>query len=117
MCMNWEDLHIDEMTDVIRMAFESGEISKERQLKVCDKLERMDRLDAFEDSDIFTIIEDTREALLTVDERIVSFKCHFEEAVSDYAKESAAVELWDYLIDHDRYAEAVSVVAYHSHEP
>ena len=106
--MDWEDLHIDEMTDVIRMAFDSGEISKERQLKVCDKLEQMDRLDAFEDSDIFTIIEDTREALLTVDERIVSFKCHFEEAVSDYAKESAAVELWDYLIDHDRFAEAVA---------
>ena len=106
--MDWEDLHIDEMTDVIRMAFESGEISKERQLKVCDKLEQMDRLDAFEDSDIFTIIEETRESLLTVNERIHIYKCHFEEAVSDYAKESAAVELWDYLIDHDRNAEAVA---------
>lgn len=106
--MDWEDLHIDEMTNIIRMVFVSGEISKERQLIVCDKLEQMDRLDAFEDSDIYTIIEETREALLTVDERVVSFKCHFEEAVSDYAKESAAVELWDYLIDHDRNVEAVA---------
>ena len=106
--MDWGDLHIDEMTDIIRMAFDSGEIPKERQLKVCDKLEQMDRLDAFEDSDFYTIIEDTRESLLTVDERIDIYKCHFEEAVSDYAKESAAVELWDYLIDHDRNAEAVA---------
>ena len=106
--MDREDLHIDEMTDIIRMVFDSGEISKERQLKVCDKLEQMVLLDAFDDSDIFTIIEETREALLTVDERIVSFKRHFEEAVSDYAKESAAVELWDYLIEHDRNAEAVA---------
>ncbi len=106
--MDWEDLHTDEMTDVIRMAFASGEISKERQLKVCEKLEKMDRMDAFEDTDICTIIEETREALLTVDERIVSFKCHFERAVGDYTKESAAVELWDYLIGHNRDAEAVA---------
>ena len=106
--MDWEDLHVDEMTDIIRMVFDSGEVSKERQLKVCDKLEQMDRLDAFEDSDFYTIIEDTRESLLTVEERIHIYKCHFEEAVSDYAKESAAVELWDYLIDHNRNAEAVA---------
>ncbi len=105
--MDWEDLHIDEMIDVIRMTFASGKISKERQLQVCEKLERMGRMDAFEDTDIYTIIEETHEALLSVDERIFNFKCHFEKAVSDYAKESASVALWDYLIDHDRNAEAV----------
>ena len=106
--MDWEDLHVDEMTDIIRMVFDSGEVSKERQLKVCDKLEQMDRLDAFEDSDFYTIIEDTRESLLTVEERIDIYRCSFEEAISDYGKESAAVELWDYLIDHNRNAEAVA---------
>ena len=106
--MDCDDLHIDEMTEIIRMVFASGEIPKEQQLKVCDKLEHMERMDAFEDADFYTIIEETREALLTVDERIISFKCHFEKAVSDYAKESAAEELWDYLIAHNRNAEAVT---------
>ncbi len=112
--MDYEDLHTDEMIENIRVAFDSGQISAKRQLEVCNNLEQLERMDAFGDCDFEDIIEDTREGLLTDDERIDLRRKQFNQAVGEYAKESAAVELWDYLISLDRDDEAVAF--YHNHK-
>ena len=111
--MDYDDLHIDEMTEIIRVAFASGQIPAKRQLEVCDKLQQLERMEAFEESDFDDIIEDTREALLTDDERICIRRKQFEQAVGDYARESAAVELWDYLMSLSRDDEAIAFYSKH----
>ena len=106
--LDWEDLHIDETLAIIRSAFASGKIAAKRQLEVCQQLEQMERMEAYDNSDFNDIIEETRERLLTDDERIDIRRKAFQTAVGDYSRESAAKELWDYLIRLGRDEEAVA---------
>lgn len=106
--LDWEDLHTAETLAIIRSAFASGKIAAKRQLEVCQQLEQMERMEAYDNSDFNDIIEETRERLLTDDERIDIRRKAFQTAVGDYSRESAAKELWDYLIRLGRDEEAVA---------
>ena len=101
------DLHTDETLDILRTALASGKIPDKHQLEICEKLERLARMEAYDSGDFRNIVENIREKLLTDDERIAIRRREFDEADRDYARESAAVELWDYLMRLGRENEAV----------
>ena len=106
--VDYEDLHADDTFNVIRNAFETDKISDKKKLDVCKELEQLAHYSAFDNIDISAIIEDTREKLLSDDDRIALRRNEFEKANEGYARESTAEDLWDYLIKLGRDKEAVA---------
>lgn len=105
--LDYEDLHAEETINIIGVCFSSGKIPDKQQLEVCNRLHQLTKMEAYDSSDFEAIIDETRERLLTDDERIDLRRQEFQNAVGDYARESAAKELWDYLLRHGRDDEAV----------
>lgn len=106
----FEDMHTEEALDLIRSAFNSGQITNLRKLETVDKLEKIADSEAYQyESYVFGALVDTvREELLTDDERIAIRSRAFDSANSDYSKKRAAVELWDYLLSLNKEEEAVA---------
>lgn len=106
----YEDMHTEETLGLIRSAFNSGQISNLRKLETVDKLEKIEKSEAY-DYDSFgfgALIDMVREELLTDDERIAIRRRAFDSANGDYSKEDAAKVLWAYLLSLNREDEAVA---------
>ncbi len=107
---DFEDMHTEEILDLIRSAFNSGQIPNLRKLETADKLEMIEKSEAYdyESYGFGALVDTVREELLTDDERIAIRRRAFDSAESDYSKEDAARELWDYLLSLNREDEAVA---------
>ncbi len=110
---DFDDLHAEELRDLLIDTLNSGKISKEVQLAVADGLDKLSHSLAFDHIDFNSIVQDIREELLTDDERIGILRRKFEEAFRDYEKHSAARHLWDYLMELGRRDEAVAFYQQH----
>lgn len=104
-----DDLCIEECKDLIVTAFESPEMTSDQKLDVCDRLEQVWRSDLFDycETDIPGIIDGTRDSLMTDDERLAHLKRSFEKETSDWRRESLSCEIWDFLLERKREAEAI----------
>ena len=104
-----DDLCIEECKELIVTAFESSEMTSGQKLDVCDRLEQVWRSDLFDycDTDISEIIDGTRDSLMTDDERLAHLKRSFEKEASDWRRESLSCEIWDFLLERKREAEAI----------
>ena len=105
--VDYDNLHADDTFSIIRDIFENDRISNRKKLDICKKLGRLDQHSSFGDIDFSDIINETREQLLTDDDRIALRREEFEKASHEYERENAAEELWDYLIRLGRSEEAV----------
>lgn len=110
---DFDDLHAEELRDLLIDALDSGKLSKEVQLAVADGLDKLSHSLAFDHIDFESIVQDIREELLTDDERIGILRRKFEEADKGYEQHSAARRLWDYLLELDRKNEAVTFYQQH----
>lgn len=110
---DYDDLHAEELRDLLIDALDSGKISKEVQLAVADGLDKLNHSLAFDHIDFETIVQDIREELLTDGERIGILRRKFEEAHNDYERHREARNLWDYLLELDRRDEAVAFYQQH----
>ena len=106
--VDYEDLHADDTFNLIRSVFENDKIGTPKKLDICEKLEELAHCSAFDDIDISGFIDETRNVLLSDDDRIALRREKYEKANGDYARESAARDLWDYLIQLGRENEAVA---------
>jgi len=113
--IDYDDLHLEDAIDTIRTAFEQEDITTQQKLSTVTQLEKLSHSEAF-DYDSFGVhelIEDTRDLLLTDDERISLREEAFKHAVGDYDNERKAVELWDYLLSLNRQQQAIDFYLHH----
>ena len=114
--IDYDDLHLEDAIETIRNAFEREEITTQQKLSTATQLERLSHSDVF-DYDSFGItelIEDTRDLLMTDDERIALREEAFRQAQGEYDRKHKATELWDYLISLNRQQQAIDF--YHQHK-
>lgn len=110
---DYGNFHAEELADIIANAIGIGRVSKESQLNIAESLAKLEDALAFDNIDFKHIVTAIRNELLTDDERIAIRRNAFENATEGYKKESAAKELWDYLLELDREAEAVAFYQQH----
>lgn len=104
-----DDMHCDECMELISQCFEKKSLTKEYKLQTVDELERVSRMDLYTDCDCcdFTsIIEMTRESLLTEDEQLGVLIRNFKNEESSWRRSSMACEVWTMMMSLGKTAEA-----------
>lgn len=104
-----DDMHCDECIELISDCFENNSLPKEYKLETIDELERVSRLELYSDCDccdLTTIIETTRESLLTEDEQLGILIRNFKNEESSWRRSSIACEIWTMMMNLGKNAEA-----------
>lgn len=106
-----DDLCIEECITLIKVAFESPLVPKERKLVVCDELEGYEHsefIDYVSDSGLKNLIKTTRATLLTDEEQLDILKRNFKKESSSWNKEEFACEIWNRLKNSGKIDDAVA---------
>lgn len=106
-----DDLCIEECITLVKVAFESPLVPKERKLVVCDELEGYEHsefIDYVSDSGLKNLIKTTRETLLTEEEQLDILKRKFKKESSSWNKEEFACEIWNRLKNSGKIDDAVA---------
>lgn len=117
--IDYDDLHLDDAIDTIRNAFECEEITTQQKLTAVTQLEKYSHSGPFDYESFGSteLIEDTRDLLMTDDERISLREEAFRHAQGEYDREHRATELWNYLLSLNRLEQAIDFYLQHKDLP
>lgn len=104
-----DDMHCDECIELISDCFKNNALSKEYKLKTTDELEKISRMELYSDCDccdFTTIIEATRESLLTEDEQLNVLIRNFKNEESSWRRSSLACNVWTMMLSLGKTADA-----------
>ena len=108
---DYDDMHCDDCIDLIRLAFGSSLLSDEKKLCIIDRLEEIGRMDIYHEYDgcdcLDSFIHETRDSLLSDDEYLAVLQRTFNRETTEWGRESAACDLWNFLIELKRVDEAI----------